>query len=162
MFEGVRRATVLQALYLMKVIERHGSDEALELLDQAAERQGALVAREIRRTLPEGMSPLDMGAEAYRRFMEDAGAEITEHRRDENSVTFAVRRCPYYEAFLDVGVDCGMFLNGLCGNLTLPSLQHTLRHLDPRLRVESVVTRESAEELCLERVVLGEAAQGTV
>jgi predicted ArsR family transcriptional regulator len=149
MFEGVRRATVLQALYLMKVIERHGSDEALELLDQAAERQGALVAREIRRTLPEGMSPLDMGAEAYRRFMEDAGAEITEHRRDENSVTFAVRRCP-------------MFLNGLCGNLTLPSLQHTLRHLDPRLRVESVVTRESAEELCLERVVLGEAAQGTV
>lgn len=162
MFEGVRRATVLQALYMMKVIERHGTDEALELLDQAAERQGAMVAREMRRTLPPGLSPLEAGAEAYRRFMEDAGAEITEHRRDESSVTFAVRRCPFYEAFLDVGVDCGMFLNGLCGNLTLPSLQHTLRHLDPRLRLEAVVTRESAEELCLERVVLDESAQGTV
>ena len=162
MFEGVRRATVLQALYMMKVIEMHGTDEALELLDLAAERQGAMAAREMRRTLPPDLSPLEAGAKAYRRFMEDAGAEITEHRRNESSVTFAVRRCPFYEALLDVGVDCGMFLNGLCSNLILPSLQHTLRHLDPRLRVEAVVTRESAEEICLERVVFEEAVQGTV
>jgi predicted ArsR family transcriptional regulator len=162
MFEGVRRATVLQALYMMEVIERHGTDEALELLERAAERQGAMAAREIRRTLPPGLSPLEAGAEAYRRLMEDAGAEITEHRRDDVSVTFAVRRCPFYEAFLDVGVDCGMFLGGLCGNLTLPSMQHTLRHLDPRLRLEAAVTRESAEDICLERVVLDEPCQGTV
>ena len=49
-----------------------------------------------------------------------------------------------------------MFLNGLCGNLTLPSIQYTLSHLDDGLRVEPVVTRESAEELCLERVYLAE------
>jgi len=162
MSEGVRRATVLQALYMMQVIERHGTDEALMLLEQAAERQGAILAREMRRTLPDGLSPLEGGAEAYRRLMKDAGAEITEHKRDENSVTFAVSTCPFYEAFLDVGVDCGIFLNGLCRNLTLPSVQHTLSRLDPRLRVEAVITRESAEEICLERVVLDEAGQGTV
>ena len=142
------------ALYMMEVIERHGTDEALDLLERASARQGEILAREMRRTLPEGLGPLDAGAEAYRRFMEDTGAEITEHRRESNSVTFALRRCPFYEAFLDVGIDCGMFLNGLCSNLTLPSVQHTLRHLDPKLRVETVVTRESAEEICLERVVL--------
>jgi len=154
MFDGVRRAYVLQILYIMKVIERLSTDEALGILEEAAERQGVIVAREMRRTMPEGLSPLDAGAEAYRRFMVDAGAEVAEHRRDGGSVTFAVRRCPFYEAFLDVGVDCGMFLNGLCRNLTLPSVQSTLRHIDGRLRVETVLTRESAEELCLERVTL--------
>ena len=156
MFEGVRRAYVLQIAYLMEVVEELGTDEALRILDDAARRQGAIVAREMRRTLPEGMGALDVGAEVYRRFMADAGVDITEHRRDETSVTFLVRRCPFYEAFLDVGVDCGMFLNELCGNLTLPSIQHTLSHFDGRLRVEPVVTRESAEELCLERVYLSE------
>jgi len=156
MFEGVRRAYVLQIAYLMEVVEELGTDEALRMLDDAARRQGSIVAREMRTTLPEGMGALDVGAEVYRRFMADAGVDITEHRRDETSVTFLVRRCPFYEAFLDVGVDCGMFLNELCGNLTLPSIQHTLSHFDGRLRVEPVVTRESAEELCLERVYLSE------
>jgi len=154
--DGVRRAYALQALYMMQVIERLGSDEALRMLEDAAERQGAIVAREMRRAMPRGLLPLDEGAWAYRRFMEDAGAEVAEHRRDEASVTFAVRRCPFYEALLDVGVDCGLFLNGLCRNLTLPSIGSTLRHLDPRLRVEPLLTRESAEDLCLERVTLGE------
>lgn len=154
MFDGVRRAYALQVLYLMKVVERLGSDEALGILEEAAERQGAIVAREMRRVMPTGLSPLDAGAEAYRRFMADAGAEVTEHTRDGSGVTFTVRRCPFYEAFLDVGVDCGVFLNGICRNMTLPSIQNTLRHIDGRLRVEPVLTRESAEELCLERVTL--------
>lgn len=156
MFDGVKRAYVLQIAYIMEVVEEQGTDEALRLLDAAAKRQGAIIAREMRRTLPEGLGVLDAGAEVYRRFMAEAGAEITEHKRDGGSVTFLIRRCPFYEAFLDVGVDCGMFLNGLCGNLTLPSLQHTLSHIDGRLRVEPVVTRETAEELCLERVYLAE------
>jgi hypothetical protein len=152
--DGVRRAYALQVLYLMKAIERLGSDEALRMLEEAAERQGAIVAREMRRAMPAGLGPLDAGAWAYRRFMEDAGADVAEHKRNGASVTFAVRRCPFYEAFLDVGVDCGVFLNGICRNLTLPSIGSTLRHLDPGLRVEPLLTRESAEDLCLERVVL--------
>ncbi len=156
MFDGVRRAYVLQIAYIMEVVEELGTDEALRMLDAAAKRQGSIVAREMRRTLPEDMAALDIGAEVYSRFMADAGADITERSRDETSVTFLVRRCPFYEAFLDVGVDCGMFLNGLCGNLTLPSIQYTLSHFDERLRVEPLVTRESAEELCLEKVYLAE------
>jgi predicted ArsR family transcriptional regulator len=154
--EGVRRAYALQALYMMAVIERLGTDEALKMLEEAAERQGAIVAREMRRAMPRGLSPLDAGAWAYRRFMGDAGAEVSEHARDAASVTFAVRRCPFYEALLDVGVDCGLFLHGLCRNLTLPSIGSTLRHLDPRLRVEPLLTREAAEDPCLERVTLGD------
>lgn len=154
--EGVRRGYTLLVLYVMKTIERLGTEPALGILEEAAEEQGALIADEMRRTLPEGLTPLETGAEVYRRFMADAGAEVSVHKRDNASVTFLIRRCPFYEAFLDVGVDCGYFLNGLCNNLTLPSIQATLRQFDPRLMVESVLTRRAAEEFCLERVVLSE------
>jgi len=156
MFEGVKRAYVLQVLYIMRFIERYGTDEALEILEEAAERQGAMVAREMKRVLPGDMETLDLGAEVYRRFMADAGSEIKEHKRDDKSITFVVKKCPFYEAFLDVGVDCGMFLNGLCSNLTLPSIQHSLKEFDQRLGVENILTRESAEGICLERVYVEE------
>lgn len=154
MFDGVRRSYDLLILYVMKVIEQLGTDKALELLEDASKRQGVITAREMKRKLPDGLSTLDTGAEVYRRFMMDAGTEIKIHKRDETSVTFIIERCPFFEAFLDVGVDCGMFLNGLCSNLTLPSIQATLNEFDPDLRVETVLTRESAEEFCLERVYL--------
>jgi predicted ArsR family transcriptional regulator len=156
MFNGVKRAYILQIAYIMKVIEKYGTDEALGILEEAAQRQGTITAREMRRTLPKDLSPLDTAVEVYRRFMSDTGAEVTEHQRDENSVTFLINRCPFYEAFLDIGVDCGMFLNGLCNNLTLPSIQCTLTHFDSRLKIEPVVSRESAEEICMERVYLSE------
>lgn len=156
MFDGVRRAYDLQIIYVMKVIEQLGTDKALELLEEASKRQGVIIAREMRRKLPKNLSSLQIGAEVYRCFMEDAGAEIKVHKQDENSVTFLINRCPFFEAFLDVGVDCGMFLNGLCTHLTLPSIQATLNEFDQKLRVEPVLTRESAEEFCLERVYITE------
>ena len=156
MFDGVRRAYMLQILYVMNAIEELGSDKALEILEKSSERQGVIIARNMKKTLPEGMTSLKIGAEVYRRFMSDAGAEISVHKQDETSVTFVINRCPFFEAFLDVGVDCGMFLNGLCTHLTLPSIQATLSQFDPRLKVEPVLTREAAEDLCLERVYLSD------
>jgi predicted ArsR family transcriptional regulator len=157
MFDGTRRAYSLLVYYIIQNINRIGTDPAIEVLQEAAERQGIAVAREMRRQLPKDLTPLQMGAEVYRRFMSDAGAEVEVHKRDDSSVTFRVGRCPFHEAFLDAGVDCGYFLNGLCSNLTLPTIQATLNQLDPRLRVETVVTRQAAEDLCLERVTLAEA-----
>lgn len=156
MFAGVKRAYLLQTLYIMRVIERYGTDAALEMLEEAARRHGTMVAREMKRDLPDKMDPLSLGAEVYRKFMSEAGAEIAEYKREEGSVTFLVKKCPFYEAFLDVGIDCGFFLNGLCSNLTLPSIQQTLEEFDPGLRVKNILTRESAEEICLEKVYLEE------
>ena len=153
---GVRRGYTLLTLYIIEVIKDLGTQPSLDKLIEVAERQGAIIAREMRREIPEGLPALETGAEVYRRFMEDAGAEVSVHKREAGSVTFLVRRCPFHEAFLDVGVDCGIFLKGLCGNLTLPAIQATLRQFDPRLRVENVVARASAEDICLERVYLSE------
>ena len=156
MFDGARRAYMLQILYVMNAVEELGSDKALEILEKSSERQGVIIARNMKKTPPEGMTSLEIGAEVYRRFMSDAGAEISVHKQDETSVTFVINRCPFFEAFLDVGVDCGMFLNGLCTHLTLPSIQATLSQFDPRLKVDPVLTREAAEDLCLERVYLSD------
>ena len=154
MFTGVRRAYVLLVLYVMKTIERTGTDEAFKILEEAADRQGAIIHRRMKRELPPDLTPLETGAEVYRRFMMEAGADVSIHKKEQNSVTFVVKRCPFHEAFLDVGVDCGMFLSGLCSNLTLPSIQATLTRFDERLKVEAVLVKETAEEICLERVYL--------
>jgi hypothetical protein len=154
--EGVRRGYTLLTLYIIEVIKDLGTQPSLDKLMMAAEKQGALIAREMRKQIPRGLTTLETGAEVYTRFMMDAGAEVNIHKRDAVSVTFVVRRCPFHEAFLEVGIDCGIFLKGLCSNLTLPAIQSTLNEFDPRLRVENVVARQSSEEVCLERVYLTE------
>jgi len=152
--EGVRRGYVLLTLYIIEVIKGLGTQPSLDKLMEAAEKQGVLIAKKMRKQIPGGLTTLETGAEVYLRFMKDAGAEVSVHKRDEVSVTFVVRRCPFHEAFLEVGVDCGIFLKGLCGNLTLPAIQATLSQFDPKLRVENVVARQSVEEVCLERINL--------
>ena len=154
---GVRRGYALLFLFLMEVVEELGTDHGLEMLHRAIEKQADIVAREFRRSLQVGLAPLDIGLQVYGRFMGEAGAEVEVHCRDEASVTVRVRRCPFYEALLDVGVDCGYFLGGLCNNLILPAIQETIRLFDPRLGVEAKIVRQSAEEFCLERIYLKEA-----
>jgi hypothetical protein len=154
MFDGTRRAYTLLIFYMIHTINRIGTDPAIEILQEAAERQGIVISREMRRKIPKDLPPLELGATIYRKFMEDAGAEVEIHQRDDKSVTFKIARCPFHEAFLDVGVDCGYFLNGLCSNLTLPSIQATLNQFNPSLRVETIATREASEDLCLERITL--------
>ena len=151
---GVRRGYTLLSLYIIEVIKDLGTQPSLDKLMEAADKQGTLIAKEMSRQIPAGLTPLETGAEVYRRFMEDAGAELSIHKREEESITFVVGMCPFHEAFLDVGVDCGIFLRGLCVNLTIPAIQASLKQFDPRLKVESVVARQSDEEVCLERVYI--------
>jgi predicted ArsR family transcriptional regulator len=157
MFEGIRRSYTLLTLLLMEIIEELGTDRALEMLQASVEKQAEIIARELKREIPEDVAPLERGMAVYSAFMEDAGAEIVVHERTENSVTYRVKGCPFYEALLDVGVDCGYLLGGLCTHLTLPAIQATLKRFDPRLKLEPRLVRESAEEFCLERIYLGDA-----
>lgn len=141
---------------LMEIIEELGSDRGLEMLQSAVKKQADIIARELRRKLPEGLSRLDLGAEIYRHFMSDAGAEVLVHEKGKSSVTFRVSRCPFYEALLDVGVDCGYLQSGLCVNLIHPAFQAILTRFDPGLRLESKLVRQGAEEFCLERIYVAD------
>ena len=154
--EGVRRGYTLLTLYIIEVIKDLGTQPSLDKLMEAAEKQGALIANEMRKQIPAGLTLIETGAEVYLRFMRNAGSDVSVHKRDSKSVTFIVRRCPFHETFLDVGIDCGIFLKGLCSNLTLPAIQATLNEFDPSLKVENVVARQSTEEICLERVYVSE------
>lgn len=156
-FSGVKRAYALLFLTLMEFIEELGTENSLRMLQRAIEKQADIIASELRLEMPHVLSPLDVGLTVHRRFMEDAGAEAELHMRDTSSVTVRIGRCPFYEALLDVGVDCGYFLGVLCSNLTLPAIQSTLQRFDPRFRLEAKLIRRSAEEFCLERIYLQEA-----
>ena len=156
MFNGVRRSYTLLALLLMEVIEEVGTDRSLEMLQSSAEGQADSLAREMGAMVPEGLGPIERGALIYRRFMGDAGANVTVHEKGEGWITFRVGRCPFYEALLDIGVDCDQFLGGLCRYLTLSSIRATLARFDQRLMLEPVLVRGSAEEFCLERIYIGQ------
>ena len=154
MFEGVRRSYTLLILFLIEVIEELGTDRGLEMLHDAIGKQAEVIHAKILRQHPEITDPLEIGDRVYRAFMEDAGSEVSVHERTDTSITYRVRRCPFYEAFLDVGIDCGYFLGGLCTHLTLPAIQAILGKFDGRLGMETVLVRETAEEFCLERIYL--------
>ncbi len=156
MFEGVRRSYILLTLFLMEAIEELGTDRALEMLQASVEKQAVIIERRLSREIPEDLGPLKKGVEVYRAFMEGAGAVVEIHECGEDSMTFRVGCCPFYEAFLDVGVDCGYFLGGLCTHITLPAVQTTLARFDSRLKLETKLVRQSAEEFCLERVYVDE------
>ena len=138
----------------LKVIEKLGTKHAIDMLMEAGEEQGRIMIRELSRHLSSDLEALDAGEKMFKTFMEDAGAEVSIHVKGENSVTFHINRCPFYDAFLDVGVECGIFLEKLCENLTLPVIQEVLKTLDTRLRVENVLSKKVAEDFCLERVYM--------
>jgi hypothetical protein len=138
---------------MMKSIERLGTDTAIAILMEAAELQASVIARELKEKLTDYDS-LELGEEVYRVFMGDAGAEVKIYKRDMESVTFIVNRCPFFEAFLDIGVDCSIFSKSICGNLALPSIQAVLNQFNSNLKIETLINRESIEDYCLERVYI--------
>lgn len=122
------------------------------MLDSASEQQGIMLAEEYKKILPKTLSTLEVGAETYKLFMTETGAEIVLHEKGDDSFTFRIQKCPFHEVYLNIGIDCGYFLNGLCSNLILPSIRSTLKHLNKNLRIEPVLTRETAEDFCLIKI----------
>jgi hypothetical protein len=154
MFNGVKRSYTLLILFLIEVIEELGTDRSLEMLQKAIEKQAEVIYRNLLRDLPKNLTPLEIGETVYRIFMDEAGAKIFDHERTDSSITYRVSQCPFFDAFIDVGIDCGYFLGGLCSNFTLPAIQSILRRFDERLTVESRLIRDTAEEFCLEKIIL--------
>ncbi|MGD2142174.1 MAG: hypothetical protein PVH79_01685 [Candidatus Bathyarchaeota archaeon] len=154
MYEGVKHSYALLVLVLMEIIEELGTDRGIEMLQTAIEKQADIIHDKHIIEIPEGSTPLEIGDAVYRSFMEGVNAEVSVHDRREDSITYLVKRCPFYEAFLNVGIDCGYFLGGLCTHITLPAIKAILSRFDGTLAVETRLVRESAEEFCLEEVFL--------
>jgi hypothetical protein len=154
MINGVIRSYTLLILFLIEVIKELGTDRSLEMLHIAIEKHADVIYRNLLKDLPKDSTPLEIGEVVYRTFMVEAGAKIFDHEKTDSSITYRVSRCPFFDAFIDVGIDCGYFLGGLCSNLTLPAIQSILCKFDERLTVESRLIRDTAEEFCLEQITL--------
>lgn len=151
---GVRRAYTLLFLLISELVEELGTDGALEAVERAVEREAELLAGELRRSQPEGLNPLELGLEAYKELMGSIGAEFEVVEREGDHITIRVDRCPYYEALIDASIDCGYFLGGVCRNILTPLLEGVLRRLEGGLRLEVERVRETAEGICVVRLLL--------
>ena len=150
--EGDRRAYTLCYLFLMEVIETIGTDKALELLSRAADRQADILEKETSSHIHREGSPREKGLEAYKHFMEDIGAQVTATPQPNTETTVKVGRCPIYEAYLSIGLECSTWMQGLCTNIVIPSIEKTIHKFEPRLRLRIVTYRASAEEPCTLRL----------
>ena len=154
MLNGIKRAYTLLILFLIEVIEAQGTDISLKMLQNAIEKQADIIHDELFKEISKEEDPIKIGDKVYRAFMEEAGAEVIAFEENDCSITFRVRHCPFFEAFLDVGINCGYFLGGLCTNFTLPAIQAILVRFNERLRIDTRLIRETSEEYCLERLFL--------
>jgi hypothetical protein len=100
------------------------------------------------------LSPLEVAEKVYCKFMKDVGAEVHSYERGNDSSSFIIYDCPFFDAFLDVGINCGIFLEGLCSNLTLPTVQTALSNYGINVRVEATRCKNSSEDFCIEKVSL--------
>ncbi len=154
MSAGVRRSLSLFFLYIMNVIEEVGTDSSIKLLIKAAEEHGKIFAREFRKEYSSDLPPLEVAEKVYSKYMEDVGAEVHSYEKDSDSASFIIYDCPFFDAFLDVGINCGIFLEGLCSNLTLPTVQTALSNYGIDVRVEATRCKDSSEDFCIEKVSL--------
>ena len=69
MFDGVRRGYLLLTFYMMEVINELGTEPSLGMLERAADNQAEVIAGEIRKTMPDGLSPLEVGEYIYLDFI---------------------------------------------------------------------------------------------
>jgi len=155
-FSGVIRSYILTFLLVMKITEELGSAKALQILQEAVEKQAEIVSEQIKKRVQKNLNLLDSGIESYKVFMSDAGARIQVVEKKDDYAIFAVSRCPFYEALLSVNVDCGHLQGEVCSNLAVPSIEAILKRIDPRFKIEFKSVRRSSEDICLEKISLSE------
>ncbi len=151
---GVRRSLSLLFLYIMNVIEEIGTDSSIKLLIKAAEEHGNIFAGEFKKEYSSDLPSLEIAEKVYCKYMEDVGADVHSYEKNSDSASFIIYDCPFFDAFLDVGIKCGIFLEGLCSNLTLPTVQTSLSNFGINVRVEATRCKNSSEDFCIEKVSL--------
>lgn len=152
--DAVRRVYTLCFLFLMEVIEKIGTDRALDLLYKAVDRQAEITEKELSSYIKREAGPLERGLEVYSHFMGDLGAKVTTKPQGNSGFSINVARCPIYEAYLSIGLECDVWMRGLCTNMVLPSLQKMMHRFQSDSELSLVKYRLSADEPCLLRLEL--------
>lgn len=138
----------------MQVIEKIGTDRALDLLYKAVDSQADIIQKEFSQTVLAKPSPLEKGLEVYTRFMRELGAHVLAVPIGDSEFSLKVERCPIYEAYLSIGLECDVWMHGLCTNIVLPSILKIIERFEPDVRLDLVRYRASLDEPCLLRLGL--------
>ncbi len=138
----------------MKIIDEFGSDIGLRIFNEVIQKQAKIVGDEIKKSMPKNLSLLDSGVKAYFDFMENAGADVQIYDKKDESATFIIKKCPFYDALLNIDVNCGYLQSEICSNLTIPAIESILKTIDRRFKVETKLIRKSFEDICLEKIYL--------
>lgn len=153
-FNGAKNAFTYMFAYVNTVGQDIGMERALALDTKMCEAMGAAQGMGIKQQA--GMERIDLQAVSSltERFLEDGlGIASEPLEQDARERVFKVGRCPLYEAAEALGMDSAG-IEGLCRSGAIRFMDTLVKQLNPAFSYQLREFRSSAEESCIEGILL--------
>jgi hypothetical protein len=152
---GAKNALAFFFAYLNTVGEEIGMERAVALDTKMCEMMGTAQGKAIKAQAGVDETGLAMASSLARRSIEETlgiSSEVIEE--SARRVAFKVDRCPIYEAAEMLGMD-GAAIEGVCRASSLRYMDTMVKQLNPQLSYRLREFRPSANDHCIEEVMLG-------
>jgi hypothetical protein len=153
-FEGAKNGLIFLFAYLNTVGQDVGMERAIALNTKMCETLGTAQGKAIRAQV--GIEEFDaaVAASLARRSIEEAlgiSSEATQENAQET--LYKVGRCPVYEAARALGME-GAAIEASCRAGAIRYMDMMVKQFDPRLSGQLREFRSSAEDSCVEAIIL--------
>jgi hypothetical protein len=153
-FNGAKNAFTYMFAYLNTVGQDIGMERALALDTKMCEAMGVAQGMEIKKQGGTEQVGLQAVTSLTERFLEDGlGISSKLLEEDARKRVFKVGRCPLYEAAEALGMDSAS-IEGLCRAGAIRYMDTLVKQLNPALSYQLREFRSSAEECCIEGILL--------
>ena len=154
-FNGAKNAFTFFYAYLNAVGQDIGMERAIALDAKMCEMMGTAQGQAMKAQA--GLDEIDfaMAASLSVRSIDEAlgiSSEVMEESAQR--IAFKVGRCPVYEAAQALGMD-GASIEAMCRASSLRYMDTMIKQLNPHLSYRLSEFRSSADDYCVEEVVLG-------
>jgi hypothetical protein len=134
--------------------QQFGAEEALGLQAQANEMTGAVQGKTIREQAGVGDVDAQTASALLEHVLTTIGMSAETIEASPEKVVTRASRCPIYEAGLALGMEPAE-IEAQCRTGAIVFMNAAAKQLNPGLRYELASFRSSAEEGCVEQIVMG-------
>jgi len=149
-FNATKSVASELAAYVMAVAQKHGQQEAFELLSSAFDQFGRRVGSMIKEQLGGKELNIQNISGIVVSILVEQGFEPETIEKTEDSVTFRIPRCPLYEGCEEAGAPAGE----ICKYMAEPLMNGILKAIKPKAQHKVIKYRTSAEDHCIEQVII--------
>lgn len=154
-FNGAKNAYTFFYAYQNTVGQDVGMERAIAWDTQMCEMMGSAVGKAVKEQA--GVDEIDAAAAASlaaRSIEEGLGISSEVIQEGAKKTTSKIGRCPLYEAAQELGIDSAT-MEAMCRATAIRYMDTMVKQFNPHLSYQLSEFRSSAEDSCIEEVVLG-------